>query len=64
VKQSKTTENHNLFEIKNIGVFFYVRLNHLGNVQVVVSDKRISVCGIRNKTCGDWDKNLIFACIN
>ena|GEM_PF-2267991 len=24
--------------------FFYERLNHLGNVQVVVSDKRISVC--------------------
>ena len=26
------------------GSFFYERLNHLGNVQVVVSDKRISVC--------------------
>ena len=24
--------------------FFYERLNHLGNVQVVISDKRVSVC--------------------
>jgi len=26
------------------GSFFHERLNHLGNVQVVISDKRVNIC--------------------
>jgi len=34
----------NYLETSSYGSKNYVRLNHLGNVQVVISDKRISVC--------------------